>query len=151
MFSAVQETYVKSLIEVMRDKGYSNYIARTITETGNNYKLDIIFSQTVITGSNLTSYSITNGIRYQVDSSAFSQNNNHARVSTSTFSGAYTVPVYEFVYTNAEFTSSTLVQPDIRHLGGVQSQATTYLLFSFSIFLLLYVLFRLMKSILYRC
>ena len=125
MFSTAQDAYVRNVVEVMRIKGYEHYVARTVTETGNNYDLDIVFSKTSITGSSMTSYIISSGIRYQVDTSAYSASaGSHARVVTGTYNGTYTVPVYEFVYSNASFSSSTAVQPDVRFLSGVQSENT---------------------------
>ncbi len=126
MFSAVENTYLQSLIETMRGQGYENYVARTITVSDNVYDVEIVFSEKPITANGLYSYTVDTGILYRVDSSAYSQyQGGHARVVTADYSGSFVVPQYEFCYTNADFGTTAVVQPDITQLtvGGSNNVA----------------------------
>ena len=118
MFSAVEIQYLQALVETMRGQGYKYYIARTVTESGNDFDLEVVFSAKEITAAGMYQYQVRDGVRYRVDSSGSSTNNRSARVDVGTANGNYSVPVWEHVYTNAVFDGSIL-QPDVRELGGV--------------------------------
>lgn len=123
MFTQVEMDYVSSLVESMRNEGYCYYVARTVTEYNNQYDCELVFSKEKITANSQTSYTVTNGVKYQVDSSgytiggSYSSGNSGSRVVVSAFSGTYSFAETEFCYTNAEFTGYTL-QPDLRRKGG---------------------------------
>lgn len=131
MFSAQELEWIKALIETMRQKGYNNYVAHTITENNNDIDVAIYFSQQPITGNSLYNFTITGGLKYTLDSNGYnSYGSNEARTKVSNYSGDIDVSRTEFVYTNAEYTG-TSIQPDIRYSGGVlseTSQASFYLL-----------------------
>ena len=119
MFSAQELEWIKALIETMRQKGYKYYVAHTITENNNDIDVVVYFSEQPITGNGLYNFTITGGIRYSLDSSGYySNDSNEARTKVSNYSGNINVSRTEFVYTNAEY-SGTSIQPDIRQLGGV--------------------------------
>lgn len=134
MFTAVEMDYVSSLVEQMRGQGYLYYIARTVTESGNNYDCELIFSKEEITANGLYSYRVTNGVRYRVDSSGYTigsgglGGNNGPRVSVATYSGTYTFQDTEFCYTNATF-SGYSVQPDLRLKGGKVNENGTAMVY----------------------
>lgn len=122
MFTAQELEYVKALVETMRGRGYDYYIARTVTENNNAYDFEVVFSDKEITANGLYSYSGCSGVIYRVDSSS-GLNNYDSKVQVSSFSGSYTVPQREFVYSNAVFQGGT-IQPDLRELGGKASEGT---------------------------
>lgn len=123
MFTAVEMEWLQALIETMYQSGYKYYLARTVTERNNNYDVVVLFSRSPITGNGLYSYTATDAVVYSYDSSGYSygSEDSGARVAVSSHNGNYTVPQYEHVYTNAEFSGATL-QPDIRQTGGANNE-----------------------------
>lgn len=131
MFSAQELEWLKALIETMRGKGYMHYVAHTVTQNNNDSDVVVIFSQEPIIGNGLYRFTVADGVMYTLDSSGYSAyGDNDARTKVSSYSGNLNVADTEFVYTNAEYSGTTL-QPDIRYTGGVISetnQAGFYLL-----------------------
>ena len=145
MFTAQETQWIQALIETMQQKEYRYYLARTVTESNNEYDVIVIFSKSPIDGLGVYRYKIVDGVVYSFDSSGYSSyNSTDARVAVSTFDGTYTINQYEHVYTNAEFSGTTL-QPDVRMLGGannVQIQAVPYLVVLLILVLVGFRLFR---------
>lgn len=133
MFSDAQQGYIAALVANMRDE-YPYYIAYSDFRYGDyeNASIYVIFSKEKITSRGLYSYEVPAGVRYSLITNNYSSYNpNSARTVVNSFSGGVvTVPVYEFVYTNADFTSSS-VQPDINKLYGgdynAQLQSTNFI------------------------
>lgn len=151
IFSTVQKDFLESFIPTLRSKGYSYYVAYTNTNVNNTWNssaqpdLYIVASSDKITASSGYRYTCQSGsVRYSVRTANYSTSNNAVnsdRVTSSNYSGVFTVNAYEHIYTNAEFTGSTL-QPDILYslVGGYHYEATlavglaTACLFIFIIF-----------------
>ena len=133
MFSDAQQGYIASLVASMRDE-YPYYIAYSDFRYGNyeNASIYVIFSKEKIKSRGLYSYEVSSGIKYSLITNNYSSyNTNTARTVVTSFNGGVvTVPVYEFVYTNAEFSTSS-VQPDINKLYGgdynAQLQSTNFI------------------------
>lgn len=133
MFSDAQQRYIAALVSNMRDD-YPYYIAYSDFRYGNSETASIyvIFSKEKITSRGLYSYEVPSGVKYSLITSNYSSYNiNTARTVVNSFSGGVVnVPIYEFVYTNADFTSSS-VQPDINKLYGgdynAQLQSTNFI------------------------
>lgn len=117
MWSTANENYVKFLVESNR-KEYPYYIAHTCTYwnvSGSSAypSFKVYFSKEPITASGLYSYVLpSNTVVYSVISGNANSNYHDARVTTNVTSGNLRLDNYEFVYTNAEFSGST-IQPDI--------------------------------------
>ena len=145
MFSAQELEYIKALIETMRGKGYNYYVAHTVTENNNDSDVVVIFSQEPITGNGLYNFTVTDGIQYTVDSSGYNTyGGGDARTQVSSRSGNISIADTEFIYTNAEY-SGTSLQPDIRTTGGVISetnQASFYMLTLFFLVVVVFSIFR---------
>ena len=133
MFSDAQQRYIAALVANMRDE-YPYYLAYSDFRYGNSETASIyvIFSKEKITSRGLYSYEVPTGFKYSLITSNYSSyNTNTARTVVNSFSGGVVnVPAYEFVYTNADFTSSS-VQPDINKLYGgdynAQLQSTNFI------------------------
>lgn len=133
MFSDAQQRYIAALVANMRDD-YPYYIAYSDFRYGSseNASIYVIFSKEKITSRGLYSYEVPAGIKYALITSNYSSyNTNTARTVVNSFAGGVlNVPVYEFVYTNADFASSS-VQPDINKLYGgdynAQLQSTNFI------------------------
>lgn len=129
MFSQVEIDYIKSLVNVYRDKGYMYYLAHTVTERNNEYDICIYFSKEEIDASTDEIFNINNALVIYIDSSSRNDNNNssiHTRdlISNSNFSGTVRVNTAEFIYTNAvcNYTETMFcINPDI-----LQSGVTSY-------------------------
>ena len=133
MFSDAQQRYIAALVANMRED-YPYYIAYSYFRHGNyeNASIYVIFSKEKITSRGLYSYEVPSGVRYSLITNNYSSyDTNTARTVVNSFTGGVVnVPVYEFVYTNADFTSSS-VQPDINKLYGgdyhAQLQSTNFI------------------------
>ena len=133
MFSDAQQVYIASLVASMRDE-YPYYIAYSDFRYGNyeNASIYVIFSKEKIISRGLYSYEVPTGVKYAFITNNYSSyNNNTARTLVTSFNGGViTVPIYEFIYTNAEFSTSS-VQPDINKLYGgdynAQLQSTNFI------------------------
>jgi hypothetical protein len=133
MFSDAQQGYIAALVANMRDE-YPYYIAYSDFRNGNyeSASIYVIFTKEKITARGLYSYEIASGVKYALITSNYSSyNTNTARTVVNSFNGGVvTIPIYEFIYTNAEFASSS-VQPDINKLYGgdynAQLQTTNFI------------------------
>lgn len=133
MFSDAQQRYIAALVSNMRDD-YPYYIAYSDFRYGDydNASIYVIFSKEKIKSRGLYSYEVPAGVRYALITNNYSSyNSNSARTVVNSFNGGVvTVPAYEFVYTNADFTGSS-VQPDINKLYGgdynAQLQSTNFI------------------------
>lgn len=125
----------------MFKQGYEHYIAysNTILDYYTIVPPDlyIIFSTENITASSAYNYIIPSGsIRYIIRTPNYSTSQygvNTARIVTENFSGNLSINVYEHVYSNAEY-SSTTIQPDILQEGSysnVYMQANSIILATF--------------------
>lgn len=133
MFSDAQQRYIAALVANMRAQ-YPYYLAYSDFRYGDSEtaSIHVIFSKEKITSRGLYSYEVPSGVKYSLITSNYSSyNTNTARTVVNSFSGGVVnVPFYEFVYTNADFTSSS-VQPDINKLYGgdynAQLQSTNFI------------------------
>lgn len=125
MFSALEESYIKSLINTYKKEGYSYYVVHTVNETDNEYDFYIYFSKDEIVFSDSYTFELSdNSLMLKVDSS--SRNDNSYNSSTGhrdlVFyeSGTISVNIAEFIYTNANYNHSLIVHslnPDIMNSG----------------------------------
>lgn len=133
MFTDAQQGYIASLVANMRDE-FPYYMAYSDFRNGSydSPSIYVIFTKEKITAKGLYSYEVSSGVKYSLITSNYSSyNTNTARTVVNSFSGGtVVVPIYEFVYTNAEFASSS-VQPDINKLYGgdynAQLQTTNFI------------------------
>ena len=84
------------------------------------------------------------GVIYRLDSSS-GRSDLNTKLTVSNFSGSYTVPSREFVYTNATFQGGT-IQPDIRQLGGELSESNQAGFYLLALFLLVVVAIKLFRA-----
>ena len=148
MFSDANQRYIASLVATMRDE-YPYYIAYSDARNGSSDtpSIYIIFTKEKITAEGMYSYEVPAGVKYSIITNNYSSySTNSARHSVTNWAGgSVTVPVYEFVYTNAEFTGSA-VQPDVNSLYGgdyyAQTQSTNFILVVVSVACLLIMLFK---------
>lgn len=161
MFSTAQKDVLTSLIPVMRRQGYKYYIAYTNTNTNTGWTssavvdLYVVFSSDEIVAKDMYSYSIPSGsVRYAIRTANYSTGNgavNTDRYVTSTYSGTLTVQEYEHIYTNAEFSTST-VQPNILYeaRGGYAYEAEVGQTITLAVAVLFVVFSSLLRAFLKR-
>ena len=120
MFSDAQQRYIASLVASMRGD-YPYYIAYSDFKNSDydSPQLYIVFCKEKITSRGLYSYVVPAGVRYAVNTYNYSSyNSSSARTVVTAYSGGtLNIPVYEWIYTNSEF-SSYSVQPDVNSLYG---------------------------------
>lgn len=120
MFSDAQQRYIASLVASMRGE-YPYYIAYSDFRNSDydSPQLYIVFCKEKITSKGLYSYVVPAGVRYAVNTYNYSSyNSSSARTVVTAYSGGtLNIPVYEWIYTNSEF-SSYSVQPDVNSLYG---------------------------------
>ena len=125
MFSQVEIDYIKSLVNVYRDKGYMYYLAHTVTERNNEYDICIYFSKEEIGASTDDIFNVKNALVINIDSSSRNDTNNssiHSRdvLVNSNYSNTVRVNTAEFIYTNAvlSYTENMFcINPDILKSG----------------------------------
>ncbi len=135
MFSTSELQYIDTLIPTYAKEGYKNYViySNTVVNSSWNYSADpelyAVFSKETISSQDAYTYvvkdpSILVAVRCS-DYSSSSTADNSARISVTEYqAGTLSIPVYEHVYTNAEFESYAL-QPDyILSSGGGNIIAT---------------------------
>lgn len=122
MWSDSYRDYVKQLVISNREE-YPYYIAHTCTYWGGtsydqpNFK--VYFSKEPITATSLYSYTLAaDSICYSVIGSNGNTNYHSARTTVSNVSGNVTVNNYEFIYSNAEYSTNS-IQPDILATNNV--------------------------------
>ena len=117
MWSEINNEYVKQLVLSNRNE-YPYYLAQTVTsiESGSNYNsptIKVYFSKEPITCNNAYSYTLpAKSICYSIVGGNGSRYSKDARTTITNISGRVNIAEYEFVYTNAEFTTYT-IHPDI--------------------------------------
>lgn len=146
MFSDAQQRYLASLVASMRDD-YPYYVAYSdFKNTGYDVpQIYVIFCKEKITSSGLYSYSVPQGVKFSVITSNYSSygsSSNSERLSVTAYTGgSLSVPIYEWVYTNAEF-SGVAVQPDVNSLYGgdynAQIQTSNFFLVCCGLCVLIY-------------
>lgn len=107
MFSTTQQDYLQPMVEGMYEDGYTYYVAYTNTNLSGSSSQDfrdltLIFSKNNIVSDNYN-FTGTEYVRYDVITRSASDRYQGERVSKS--SGArfsVTVPVYEFISSNAD-------------------------------------------------
>ena len=144
MFTQQELEFIKALVESMRGQGYDYYIARTVTEDNNAYDVEIVFSTVEIRATGLYGFDNCDGVIYRLDSSS-GRSDLNAKLTVSSFKGAYMVPSREFVYSNAVFQGGT-IHPDLRELGGVQSESNQAGFYLLALFLLVVVAIKLFRA-----
>ena len=115
MFSTDQQTYIDAYLPTMRAQGYKYYIAYTDSTSSafgmQHPDLYLIFSKDKITCSGGYTFSVVDGSTqfsiYSGNSSSGAQ-----RVTQSSKSGTVRVDTFEHIYTNAEYLTATVIQPD---------------------------------------
>lgn len=113
----------------MRERGYSYYVAYTHTYTDSYYRnepdLYIVFCKEKITANSAYTYSVPQGaVMYIIRTNNYSTSSsavNTSRVTSQPYGGSFTVDAYEHIYSNAEFSGST-IQPDILSKGVKQNE-----------------------------
>lgn len=117
MWSDVNKDYVKQLVLTNREE-YPYYVAHTCTYWGINNSssyptFKVYFSKEPIKSSDIYNYTFTGETMvYNVVSNNANSNYHNQRVTTSTYTGNLKIDNYEFVYSNAEYSTRT-IQPDI--------------------------------------
>lgn len=151
MFSTAQLDMIKGLVAPMRSEGYLYYLAVTDNTRNTNTDPDlyIYFSQEEIFATDLLRYHIPNNSKlYSIRTSNGSTYNNSGEritVSDIELSRDILVDEIEFVSTNATFTEVSVIQPDytITEVGQYETQGG--LLFTLSVFLLLFGFLKLFR------
>ena len=151
MFSTNQQAYIEALLPTYAKEGYKYYVAYTDSVgnsgyyTSTNPDLYVIVSKERISAQDAYSYDIKdNSLIISVRCGNYSSNssaNNSERVTVAAYSPKIlNIPVYEHIYTNAEFEAYAL-QPDyyLCSVGetNVQVQANSFLILSIALFLAL--------------
>ena len=117
MWSDSYKEYVKSLVESNRGE-YPYYVAHTCTYWGvsNSSSLPsfkVYFSKDPITATDIYTYVLSdNSMVYSVVGGNATSNYHNQRVTISSYSGTLVINDYEFIYSNAEY-STRSIQPDI--------------------------------------
>lgn len=117
MWSDSYRDYVKQLVITNRDE-YPYYIAHTCTYWGisnsSSYpSFKVYLSKEPISASGLYNYVLPDDtLVYSIVGSNANSNHYNDRVTTTVTKGNLAIDEFEFVYSNAEYSTST-VQPDI--------------------------------------
>lgn len=117
MWNDSYRDYVKTLIESNRGE-YPYYVAHTCTywgydNTSEMPSFKVYFSKEPIIATDLYTYVLpSDSMVYSVVGGNANRTYNNQRVTTSSYSGNLTINEYEFIYSNAEYSTNT-IQPDI--------------------------------------
>lgn len=144
MFTDAQQRFIASLVSSMRDD-YPYYLAYSdFHSTGYDVpSLYVLFSDKPITASSPYRYVVPQGVKYSVITGNYSSyNSNNDRISVSSFDGGtVSIPVYEWIYSNAKY-SGTAIQPDVNMLYGgdynAQIQTVNFFLIACALCVLIY-------------
>ena len=144
MFSTVQQEVVKSIVPTYLAKGYKSYVCYTLTNINSGYgstaqpDLCFVFSKGEITANSGYSYSVPSGsVMLKYRTANYSSGNyavNTDRIVQTAYSGRLNIDVYEHIYTNAAFSESSVIQPDITIKESVNNgylQANFYIIAAF--------------------
>lgn len=144
MFSTTQQEVIDSLVPTYLAKGYKSYVCYTLTNINSGYgstaqpDLCFVFSKGEITANSGYSYSVPSGsvmLKYRtVNYSSGNYAVNTDRIVQTLYSGSLNIDVYEHIYTNAAFSESSVIQPDITIKESVNNgylQANFYIIAAF--------------------
>lgn len=135
MLTAVEENYVKGLINQYRQEGYVYYVCHTVTEQDNQYDVYLYLSKDKIIAITQTSYEITGGIFIKIDSSNRNDSgynpstNSRSILANNNFTSVIDINRAEFIYTNAyiNYKSSELVYNPNLMINSADSYSNLYL------------------------
>lgn len=151
MFSTAQQAYIEALLPTYAKDGYKYYVvysdnvANSGYYTSANPDLYAVFSKETISAKDAYTYDIGNSsiivtIRCSNYSSSTSANNDDRVVVEDYAAQTLSIPVYEHIYTNAEFEGHTL-QPDYYLASGgetnVQVQTISFIMLIVCAYILL--------------
>lgn len=117
MWSDSYRDYVKQLVETNRGE-YPYYVAHTCTywgvgSSGNLAAFKVYFSKDPIRAEDEYTYILSdNSIVYYVIGSNANSNYHNQRVTTGFYSGRLSIDDFEFIFSNAEYTT-VCAQPDL--------------------------------------
>lgn len=149
MWSDSNRDYVNQLVESNREE-YPYYIAHTctywnITNSAALPTFKVYFSKDPITATDIYNYTLSeNSMVYNVIAGNASNNYHSQRVTTSSFSGNLKIDNYEFVYSNAEYSTRT-IQPDITSTNTItraEYQGVNLILIAILLGIIVYKLIR---------
>lgn len=115
MLSVQELEYVKSLINTYKSKGYNYYLCCTNSDNNVDTDIYLYLSKSEIRALTDTAFSITDGIRINIDTS-YNYNKQYDVLSleTTVVGNLFTVDKYEYVYTNCKYeTTDIIIYPDI--------------------------------------
>lgn len=145
MLSVQELEYVKSLINTYRLKGYKYYLCCTNSDNSINTDIYLILSKEEIKALNDTTFSITNGIQINIDTTyRYNEKNDILTLKNNIVGNVFVIDKYEYVYTNCNYTSENIiVYPDILY-SSADSYKSNYfssisLFMIVSIFLFMFV------------
>lgn len=148
MWSDSYRDYVKQLVLTNRAE-YPYYVAHTCTYLGSTSSYDqpnfkVYFSKEPITATSLYNYSLPSGsICYNVIGGNGNNNYHSARMSVVNASSNISINNYEFIYSNAEYSTNS-IQPDILATNEVTRadyQGTTAIIITVLLAVILFKLF----------
>lgn len=142
MFSTAQQQYIETLIPTYAKAGYKYYVIYSNTVVNSGYytstdpDLYALFSKKAISADDAYTFNVEDDavlvtIRSGNYSSSSSADNTDRVVVSEYDQTVLSIPVYEHVYTNAEFNSYVL-QPDYNLISGgetnVRLEAISYIM-----------------------
>ncbi len=143
MFSTSQLDFMRPLIADMRKQGYLYYLAHQNQLSGvmNDYDVIIYFSKEEIFATDMYTYTIPrDSLKYSLRTGNASNNYTSPRISISkvgTNQTAMSIASYQHISTNATFTTTGYIQPDL--FPEVSNYETNGgILFVLCVFLLVY-------------
>lgn len=143
MFSTTQMDVMRPLIADMRKDGYLYYLAHSnqLSGVSNDYDVIIYFSKDEIFATDMYTYTVPrDSLKYSLKTGNASTNNTSSRITITkvgTNQTAMNIPSYQHISTNATFTSTGYIQPDL--FLEVQNYETNGgILFVLCAFLLVY-------------
>lgn len=151
MYSTSQIEVVSSLVPTLKEQGYEYYIATTNVTIGYYTEVEpdlyIYFSEEPIIASNGYSYDLPdNTLKYTIRTPNYSSSStavNTNRIVVETIEAqTINIDVYEHIYTNAEFNTGAVVQPDICAKGGYQSEKIESVGIVITVLLCVYCIFK---------
>lgn len=154
MFTSVEIDYLKGLINTYFMKGYKYYVARTVTESDNDYDIYVYLSKEKIIASSSSSFVLPEGtLLIKIDSSSRSDgyySSLGSRDVLSAYEGTINIDVAEFVYTNAELNYKLItdvVNPNLLYTGS-SNITDTYTNYALLFLVVIAFLYTFIKSIL---
>ena len=104
MLSVQEENYVKSLINTYKKQGYKYYLVTTNSDINNDVDIYLYLSKDDIKAIDDTTFSITNGIKINIDTSYRYNNQPNILTLVTTIPGnVFLIDKYEYTFTNCIF------------------------------------------------